>query len=407
MALWQLPLDRPHRIAQRAGDYVFIGGAGDFDPRGKIRHKGDLDGQIAGCLRNIADALDTEGLGLDDVIRLKAFYSGDGSADEWEVLAALQKPFATAPAPGITANPVPLQPWKDQLVQVQAIVQKGWRRHPHVRYVLDEVPKALRKRFTVPGVTAGLRAGEMITVPGRTAAAALAGKPMPADRVAQTLAIMQRMGRILGELGAGFQDAIKMEGYYFGTSMEQWRPLAEARASHFREPGPVATVVPCHVLHPKGAHTKVEVLGLRDHWNGFDKYIPREDRWPKRVWDWSIPLPYRQGIRMRDMIWTGGQVPFEPDSNQGRPVFPAELIPQTQFTMVLVEEILRAFGAVMPDLALLVCYFASDGSEKQTRAMADILTATSGGVLPPVTLVPQPHMHSAEMTVEIWGVARG
>ena len=39
MPTWQLPLDTPHRIAQRAGDYVFVGGAGDFDHRGKIRHK--------------------------------------------------------------------------------------------------------------------------------------------------------------------------------------------------------------------------------------------------------------------------------------------------------------------------------------------------------------------------------
>lgn len=407
MPTWQLPLDRPHRIVQRAGDYIFVGGAGDFDAKGKVRHKGDLDAQITGALENIAAALLTEGLTLDDVIRLKAFYSGDGTQDDWEVMAALQQPFATAPAPGITANPVPLQPWKNQLVQVQAIAQKGWRKHPHVRFVTDEVPKAYKKLFKLPGVTAGLRAGEMITVPSRTAAAALGGKPMPETALAQTEPIMQRMGRILGDIGCGFQDAIKMEGYYFGTTFDQWRPLAEARAKHFREPGPVATVVPCHALYPQGAQTKVEVLGLRDHWNGFDKYVPREDRWPKRVWDWSVPFPYRQGIRMRNMIWTGGQVPFEPDENKGRPVFAGELIPQTQFTMVLVEEILRAFGAVMSDLALLVCYYTSDGSETTTRAMADIMTATSGGVLPPITLVPQPHMHSADMTVEIWGVARG
>lgn len=405
MPLWQLPLDRPHRIVQRAGDYVFVGGTGDFDHRGRVRHQNDLDGQIAGALENIAAALATEGLGLADVIRLKAFYTPSGGHDEWQVLAALQRPFEIAPAPGITCNPVPMQPWADQLVQVQAIAQKGWRSHPHVRAVVDDVPRKHKKLFKLPGVTAGLRAGEMITVPARTAAAAAA--PMPEDRVEQTLAVMGRMERILAGLGAGFQDVIKMEGYYFGTTMEQWRPLAEARASHFREPGPVATVVPCSMLDPAGALTKVEVLGLRDHWNGFDKYVPREDRWPKRVWDWSIPLPYRQGIRMRDMIWTGGQVPLTPDSNDGGPVFPGELIPQTQFTMVLVEEILRAFGAVLPDLALLVCYFSSDGGETASRAMAECMTACSGGVLPPLTLVPQPHMHSPEMTVEIWGVARG
>ena len=136
-----------------------------------------------------------------------------------------------------------------------------------------------------------------------------------------------------------------MEGYYFGTTCDQWAPLAEARASHFHEPARVATVVPCHVLRPDGAATKVEVLGLRDHWNGFDKYIPREDRWPKRVWDWPIPLPYRQGIRLRDTIWTGGQVPYEPDANSGRAVFAGDLMPQTRFTMSYVEDILRGFGA--------------------------------------------------------------
>ena len=25
-----------------------------------------------------------------------------------------------------------------------------------------------------------------------------------------------------------------------------------------------------------------ELCALRDHWNGFDKYIPREDRWPRQ-----------------------------------------------------------------------------------------------------------------------------
>ncbi|MDH3691009.1 MAG: hypothetical protein OEU36_16295, partial [Gammaproteobacteria bacterium] len=89
----------------------------------------------------------------------------------------------------------------------------------------------------------------------------------------------------LAELGATFQDCIKKEGYYFGTTMEEWAAMAAVRASYFREPAAVATVVPCHVLWPKGLLTKVEVLGMRALWNGFDKYIPRDDCWPERVWD--------------------------------------------------------------------------------------------------------------------------
>jgi enamine deaminase RidA (YjgF/YER057c/UK114 family) len=106
------------------------------------------------------------------------------------------------------------------------------------------------------------------------------------------------------------------------------------------------------------------------------------------------------------MIWTGGQVPYEPDANRGRTVFAGELLPQTLFTMRLVEDILRAFGAATSDLALLVCYFTSDGHEPMTRAFAELLAAAAGGVLPPVTLVPQPSMHDPETQVEIWGVAQ-
>ena len=403
MPPFTLPLDRPHRTAGRAGGYVFVGGAGDHDATGAIRHPGDLAAQIAGAIANIAAALDSEGCTLADVVRLKAFYTGE-TADEWAVLAALANAVGGDPPPAITTNPVPLQPWPGQLVQVQAIASRGWRAHPRTRAVVEDVPAATRNRFDFPKVTAGLRAGELLAVPGRTAAAAT--DDVPADPVAQTDLIMGRMGRVLGELGASFQDAIKMEGYYFGSTFEEWAPLAQARARNFLEPGPVATVVPCHLLQPAGTRTKVEVLGLRDHWNGFDKYVPREDRWPRQVWDWAIPLPYRQGIRMRDMIWTGGQVPYEPDANRGRTVFVGELLPQTLFTMRLVEDILRAFGATVSDLALLVCYFTSDGGAATTRAFAELVTAAAGGVLPPVTLVPQPAMHDAEMLVEIWGVAQ-
>ena len=53
---------------------------------------------------------------------------------------------------------------------------------------------------------------------------------------------------------------------------------------------------------PADAATKIELLAMRRTRGGFDKYIPREDCWPERVWDWPIPLPYRQAIKLRDTI---------------------------------------------------------------------------------------------------------
>ncbi len=39
--------------------------------------------------------------------------------------------------------------------------------------------------------------------------------------------------------------------------------------------------------------------------------------------------------------------------------------------------------------------------------MTGLLAGTMGSVLVPTTLVPQPHMHTPESMVEIWGVAQG
>jgi enamine deaminase RidA (YjgF/YER057c/UK114 family) len=372
--IWKWPVPRLQQLAGTAGQLAFVGGAGDFDARGRIRHPADLDAQIRGTISNLAAALAVEGCGLADILRLKVFYQNDGSRDEWRILAALAGHFDRDPLPAITLHPVPLQPFSGQALQAQAIATRGWRERPaEVRVAAGEVPAEHRRSFGQRKITLGLRAGEFIAVPAHTAATKQA--KAAGSGVEQTQIVMAGLDAALKALGASFQDCIKMEGYYFGTTMCQWEGMAKARASCFREPGPVATVVPCHALWPAGALTKVEVMAMRDHWNGFDKYIPREDRWPRRVWDWPIPLPYRQAIRLRDMIWLGGQVPYAPDSNAGRAVLPGQLMPQTQFTMSLVDDLLRAFGRTTSDLKLVVAYFASSGSEAETQAFIQTIAA--------------------------------
>ena len=403
---WKWPIAGRQQLAGEAGGFAFVGGAGDFDARGVIAHPGDLPAQIPGTLANLEAALAIEGCGLADLLRLKLFYRSDGTVDEWELLASIVRHIPHDPLPAITLHPVPLQPFAGQALQAQAIARRGWRAGEH-RIVTGEVPAKYRARFAGRKQTLGLRAGEFVTVPARTATDEEGRGLAAGNGVEQTRIVMSRLEETLKALGASFQDAIKKEGYYFGTTQDQWADMAKVRASFFREPGPVATVVPCHALWPAGALTKVEVLAMREAWNGFDKYIPREDRWPKRVWDWPVPLPYRQAIRLRDMIWLGGQVPWSTDSNAGRVVLPGQLLPQTQFTMSYLEDLLGAFGKTTADLKLMVAYFTSGGSEEETRAFIDAVAACVPGPLPPMTVVPQPHMHTKEMTVEIWGVARG
>jgi enamine deaminase RidA (YjgF/YER057c/UK114 family) len=406
-ATWRWPISGPQYLAGSAGRLSFVGGAGDFDAKGRIAHPGDPEAQLRGTFANLRAALAIEGCGLADVMRLKLYYRSDGSRDEWQLMAAVAAQFEQDPLPAMTLHPVPLQPFAGQELQAQAIAMRGWRTDAGMRVATGEVPARYRALFGARKPTLGLRAGEFVVVPGQTAVDSEAHVRSAGDGIEQTRIVMTRLESLLGELGASFQDCIKKEGYYFGTTQAQWAGMAKTRASFFREPGPVATVVPCHALWPAGALTKVEVLAMRESWNGFDKYIPREDRWPRRVWDWPVPLPYRQAIRLRDTTWLGGQVPWGTDSNAGRVVLPKQVLAQTQFTMSYIDDLLQAFARTAADLRLMVAYFTSSGTEAETLAFLETLAACIPGPLPPLTVVPQPHMHTEDMTVEIWGVARG
>ena len=279
--MWRLPIAGAHRVAGSAGEFVFVGGAGDFDSRGLIRRKGDFTAQLQGAMENLATALAIESAALRDVVRLKVFYKSDGQRDEWDVLAALAKHFDVAPLPAISLIPCPLQPFAGQEIQIQAIAIRNWRDGADIRVAAEESPLRYRASFGPRKVTRGLRAGEFIAVASR-AACDDDGNCLAADNgVEQSRIIMSSHDAVLRALGATFQDCVKMEGYYFGNTLGQWAEMAKMRASFFREPGPVATVVPAHVLSPPGAVTKIEVMAMRERWNGFDKYIPREDRWPQ------------------------------------------------------------------------------------------------------------------------------
>lgn len=396
--MWSWPSSRLHHVSGSAGTLTFVGGAGDFDEDGKIRMPGELDAQIAGAMQNVSDALEAESCSLADIVRVKAYYSAE--VDDWHVIARIAALLPDDPMPAISTVPEPLAPFDGQLVQLQVIAQRGWRNGSDVRVAARPVPEDWYSEFNGRPVTAGLRAGEFITISNRTAAEA-------GDAVAQSHAIMSTHEATLAELGAGMQDCVKMEGHFFGTTREDWAPLAKARASHFAEPGPPATVVPCQRLNPEGAVTKIDVLAMREKRNSYDKYIPREDYWPDRVWDWPLNLPYRQVIRLRDMIWLGGQVPSQPYANTGQRMMPGNLPGQTRMTMSYIEDLLRGFGCRPADLKLMICYFTSDGSADASLEMIDLLAQCVGGALPPLTLVPKTMMHTKENTVEIWGIAQG
>lgn len=151
--------------------------------------------QIAGALENLASALAAESCGLDDVVRLKAFYHSDGQTSEWSVLGALADAFGLLPGPVITANPVPHQPWAGQEIQLQAIASAGWRAFDDIRSVVRDVPPSSVASFVHPAITDGLRAGELIAVRGQTAVAQDGETVVSSDEIVQTRMVSRDSAR--------------------------------------------------------------------------------------------------------------------------------------------------------------------------------------------------------------------
>src|SRR5258708_7928684 len=75
---WRWPIAQTQNIAGTAGRLTFVGGGGDFDAEGAIRHPGDFERQLHGTLSNVGAALAIEGCGLADIVRLKIYYKSDG-----------------------------------------------------------------------------------------------------------------------------------------------------------------------------------------------------------------------------------------------------------------------------------------------------------------------------------------
>jgi len=403
---WSLPIEGVHEVSASVASISFVGGAGDFDTQGEIRSPGDLGSQIKGAVENVELALSQENCSLADVVRIKAFVELSPQVDEGAAVRMLLDALPDGPAPVISVVPVEMQPFAGQKVQLQAIAKRGWRGLAY-QVVEDTLRIASADTGEETVVTTALRVGEFIAAANRTAAHCINAYDGSIDGVDQCHAIMKSLNSDLKQVGATLQDAVKLEGYYQGVTRAQWTPFAKARASYFAEPGPPATVIPCHLGEHDQTMTRVGVLAMRERRNSYDKYIPREDAWPERVWDWPAELPYRQAQRLRDMIWLGGQVPAQPYSNTGKRVHPGQLLPQTRLTMSYISDLLRPFGRSPLDLKLLVCYFRRLPDQDETDALLSLLTDYCGGVLPPLSLIPVDHMQDEDSTIEIWGVAQG
>jgi len=345
---WNLEVDVPWTAAIHAGDMMVLNAQGDFDDAGGVLNPHDLERQTEKTIAHIHAVLDRAGADAGDITSLRIEYVNDGSVDEAAYRQQVAGAFAGAKDATITFLPFPRLVYPDLVVEIDTFAMR------------TQAGDRIARTASNPGGLApqggpfgqGLRMGEMIYVSGQMALDEAGNVLHPGDIARQTQVVLDNVGRILGTFGANHDDVVRFNIWYVGeATREDWEIGARVRASYFKEPGPVATAIPLPYLQPEGAVVLMEVWAML----GEDgARLPREHAWPEGHWDWPIHLPYKHGLKCRDKIFIGGQVPLDTAGNVLRP---GETTVQTSMAMDNIAAVLREFGLGLQDVAKLITYY--------------------------------------------------
>jgi len=199
--------------------------------------------------------------------------------------------------------------------------------------------------------------------------------------------------------GTDIDDVVRLNVFYTGVgSRGDWSEEAGSRASHFTEPGPVATGVPVLLLPKKDAQVLVRVIAVK----GARENMQREYGWPDKHWDWPYHMPYKHGCNCAGTVFVGGQVALTPDAEV---MDPGDLEAQTRTSIDYILSVLNEFALDEDGLLRLTAFFQYQNHESPgivARAVKDAL----GGREVPLLLVALPELSYENMVVEIEAEAR-
>ena len=393
---WDWPIHVSHKHGLRAGPMIFLGGQVDLDSKGTALHQGDLDTQTDAVMANIGKVLAEFGCGMGDLVKLVAYYVNDGSVDEISFLTRVAKSLPKGVGPVVSAVPLPALAYKGMLVEIEAVAMRGPDGAVLKKTAAD--PSGLAP-LPAP-FSQGLRCGEMIFVGGQDAVDAGGKLENSGDIIKQMAGVMDRVGLVLGRLGADFADVVKIKNWYEGEGhFEDWAGAARVRAAYFREPGPAATGIPLPRLARKGHAIRSDVIAMR----GVDgARLAKSHCWPDGHWDWPIHLPYKHAVRCGNMAFLGGQVSMTP---KGVIIDPGDLVAQTKNSMEMIRRVMEAVDLKLDDSVKVTAYYQGGASADQLHANLSIRSGSFTEPGPASTGIPLPFLAYQGMMIEIEIVA--
>ena len=343
---WSLQVDIPYSMGLACGELIFLCGQADLEGNGRVCNGGDLFKQSQRAIDHIANLFHELNASLENLVKLVVFYVPDAGVSESDYLDALASMIATANRPVITLVPVPRMFYPGLVVEIDAYGMVG-----------DSL-----ERLDLPdsnGFSTVVRAGEMIFGSAISATDAAGVVISPNDVVSQSRIVLDTLETRLDGMGASLGDLVKINNWYVaGGSAKEWAESAQIRAEYYPEPGPCATGIPLHDLNLPGALIRTDFWAMLD---SDGNSIEKSHCWPEGHWDWPIHLPFKHGLKCRELVFVGGQVSLD---SQARIIDPGDMEIQTRTSMENIGKVLAGFGLGHADIVKLNTYY--QGSAKDS-----------------------------------------
>ncbi len=255
-------LPPPFSQAVRCGEMLFSSGLTAVDGTGEIAAPGDLAAQSRLVLPRIDGLFRQLGADLWDAVKTNVFNVEPGTQTDWAEPALIRAAHFREPGPAATGISLPRLGPDGAMVLNDVIAMRGRdggrlpRSHAWPSGHWDW-PVHLPYRH-------GLRCGDLVFLGGQVSLTPEAEVIDPADMVAQTTRAMNYIGRVLGELGVGFENVVKVNAFYAGGVGEAvLQQNAEVRFSYFQQdPGPASTGVPVPYLAYENMLIEIDIIAI-------------------------------------------------------------------------------------------------------------------------------------------------
>ncbi|MEM9498395.1 MAG: RidA family protein [Pseudomonadota bacterium] len=236
-------------------DLVFTGDISALGPDGAVAYPDDLLSQTGVMMDALGDALAHAGVGYRDVLKLNSYYTGTGTAQNWEAPARMRAGYFPNPGPAPTGMPVPRFPHAEMCAKIAVTASTTPIAHlwPPDHW-----------NWTTPlPYSHGTKAGQLIHVGEQVSLDSQARVIDPGEMVPQTRRAMRNVTRVLEDSGATIDDVVKVTTFYQGSaSAKALHDNLLIRSECYRDPGPATTGIPMPALVYEDMLIEIEVIAI-------------------------------------------------------------------------------------------------------------------------------------------------